>query len=997
MFENIEIQEGVYSYQAILDTICKNLPLGYTGGLGNLIIFPYPFVNGTVVDELTGEPLEYATIRIRGTNKGTTTDQTGNFLVRASYNDTLIVSYVGHVTQTIPLYITYPFIIQVGIRLKAQQLFLQQLTVNTGYYKVQNEELPGNISTTTSEQISRNPVSNPLQALQARMPGVFIEQLSGIPGSGFRVRIRGRNSLRDDGNNPLYIVDGVPFPDQSISSPAVGGGIVPFSSPLSMIPLSTIDRIDVLKDADATAIYGSRGANGIILITTKQASEQPTYVQGNFHFGFSQVSKHMDLLDNKQWVEMRKEAFQNDNVTPSIANAPDILLWDTTHNTNWQKELLGGTAPIATADITVSSGEGLTKFLATISMCKEGTVFPGSFFYQRAGGLLNITHHSKNGKFKSIVTINYSKDNSKLPIIDLSRQALSLSPVAPPMVVDNELNWGNGWVNPLAVIRKTYETQTTNSNTAATLQYDLYHGITLKTRIGYVSLGRDEMALNTVNSYSPQEISEGVTGSNWSAHHVIDTWITEPQIEYERIIANGKLELLMGLTFNQTNERGLTTFGYGYTEDALIRNIGSAPFQESFDPIASIYKYSAGFGRLNYTWRKKYILNLTGRRDGSTRFGPGNQFANFGAIGAAWILSQEPFIDHLPVVSFAKLRATFGTTGSDQIGDYGFYQTYSTGAFAYQGSTFVPNRLANPSYSWEESNKFEGGLVLGIFDNRIQVDLSWYRNQTSSQLTGLNLPGTTGFQTMQYNMPIAVRNTGIELLLSTVQIDRSDLKWKTSLNLTYPRNKLVRYDNLAGSNDAKKYAIGFPIDLIKRQATSIDPETGGFLLSDEILRPRGVRYYGGIDNVIRFRNFELSVLLQFVKQIKNSYSYYLPAPGLRDSNQPVDVMKRWQSEGDIDVGHKFTQNPLTVLAYYDGVNEGDVAYTDASYMRLKNLSLSYSIQSKLLQKIAIANVRLSIQAQNVFTITDYFSDPESADPSVLPPLRTVTAGMSITF
>jgi TonB-linked SusC/RagA family outer membrane protein len=1000
-YKNVSVPIIRLSVAEALDSALRQTHLGYEESNRNIIVFRKPDIHtikGEILDQISNEPIPGASIKTKfDSSKVTISNEEGLFEITVADYDIVIFSSSGRTVRQIPANAFFQKSGTVFKTVYLEPLVLDEVLINTGYYTLTNEELVGNISSVTSKEIARSPVLNPLQAMQARNPGVYIEQLTGVPGGGFKIRIRGRNSLRENGNDPLYEVDGVPYPAQSIAS-SVGSQVIPLSNPLSLLSPALIDRIDVLKDADATAIYGSRGANGVVLISTQKAERKVAGAEASFHSGFSAVAQPIKLLNSKQWLEMRREAFKNDQVTATNANAPDLLVWDTTRYTDWQKELIGGIAPVTNATVSLFGGEERTKFLFTGSMARQGTVFPGSFDYLRFAGLFNLNYHSKDNRFQSTITINYSRDRNELPTIDLASKAVTLSPVAPALYDShNQLNWDDEWINPLSLVQKPYTAKTSNVLASTTLSYELLPKFVIKTRMGLTNIDKNEMGLDPVSSYSPQQIATGITGTNTTSTSTLDTWIVEPQLEYTYTLGQGTLQFLSGMTLQQSVTHANTTIGYGYPNDALIENIASAPYQEIKDPVYSKYKYSAGYGRINYTWREKYIVNLTGRRDGSTRFGTGNQFANFGAVGAAWIITKEPFTDYIHFISFAKLRASYGTTGSDQIGDYGFYQTYAAGQFGYQGGTFYPTRIANAMYSWEASTKLETALDIAFWRNRIHLELAWYRNETGNQLTGRNVPSTTGFRNIQYNMPITVRNTGVELILSTTQIDTESLHWSTSMNLTIPRNKLVKYDNLDGSNDAQQYAIGQSIELIKRQHTTIDPLTGNFLLGELVTKPRGVTLFGGIDNTIRFHNFELNVLLQFVKQVKESYQSLFYPPGSNVSNQPVEVMERWQKEGDTALGHRFTQNGAGYKEYSNGVNYGDVAYADASFIRLKNVALSYNIGATLLKKTPVQSLRINLQAQNLLTFTEYFTDPESLNPDTLPPLRTIVGGIQLTL
>jgi TonB-linked SusC/RagA family outer membrane protein len=1013
LFTDILVQEGLYTVRQLLDTVFLGTPFGYNESGRNIIVFKrsIPFkVQGRVVDSEIGEPLPSVSIVSEDKRRGTTTDEDGNFSIEVEKNEILVFSYVGRISKRITIHSN------AGLNVSLNAVTLDAVTINTGYYAVPHTQAVGNVFSMSDTQIKRSPASNLLQSLQGRVPGAFIEQLSGIPGGGYTIRIRGRNSLREEGNNPLYIIDGVPYPSVTLSSPDVGGDILPRSNPLNAIDPASIERIEILKDADATAIYGSRGANGVVLVTTKRANRPVPGAEVRMYSGFGQVAHHMDLLNSQQWVTMRKEAFRNDNVTLSAANAYDLVRWDTTRYTDWQEKLIGGTAQITNANVSVYGGKGQTHFLLTGDYRKETTVFPGAFDYVRAGTLLNLEHESENNRFHLSLTPNFSHEKTFLPVADLTSQAVSLPPVAPSLYTTyGELNWAdNTWTNPLAYTIQTYESKTSNFILNNIASYRVLTGLHIRANIGYNMMVRDEMRLEPIRSHSPTQIAQGITGTNISATNKLTTFITEPQIDYARTLGRGKINILVGATYQRSLQQGKTIGASGIINDGLIRDQGSAPHLEQYESLYQHYKYAAFFSRINYTWGSRYILNVTGRRDGSSRFGSSNGFATFGAVGAGWIFTNEAFADPWDGVSFGKLRFSYGTTGSDQIGDYGYLDSYKATPLGYNGGGIKAVRPENPAYSWELSRKMEVGLALGFVKNRIQLDLSYYRNRSSNQLVGRRLPELTGFSTVQYNTPATVQNSGLEVLLSTTQIDSKDWTWTSSANFTLLDNKLVRYDNLAASGDNTRYRIGNPVDIkMLYHYTGIDPKTGNFTFQDKnndgldftdrYAVSYGPRFYGGIDNVIRYRHFELSFLFQFVKQTRQDLIAFFPVPpGGQTQNQPVNVMQRWQKEGDVAPIHRFTQG-AGVPEYRQGILNGDMIYADASYIRLKSAALYYTVFYRTVETFGEEeekrqkSIKLFVMGQNLLTFTGGFKglDPESLDPRVLPPLRIVNAGVEI--
>ncbi len=974
-------------------------------------------ITGTVTDT-NKQPMAGVNIMVKGTTNGTTTDAEGKYTIGTEEKDALVFSFIGYVT--VELQINNQS--QIDVVLIEDTKNLSEVVVNAGYWEVKEKEQTGNISRVTAEEIQKQPISNPLQAIQGRMTGVYIQQNTGMPGGGFKIQVRGQNSLRNgsdgtvNGNLPLYLIDGVPFTATSLTSPSISGNNISGGNPLSTINPNDIESIEVLKDADATAIYGSRGANGVILITTKKAKEGKTSLNLDVYQGIGQVSNFMDLLNTTQYNTMRKEACNNDGILPTLANAPDLLAWDSTRNTNWQKKLMGGTGQITNAQISLSGGSDKTKFLFAGGYYRETTVFPGDNSFQRGTGRLTINHQSEDKKLKMEGSVSYSSSNSSIPSIDFTAMAVSLPPNAPALYDDNgNLNWENGtWTNPLALLERKYNSTIENLVTNASLSYQIISGLNIKSTVGYTNMNVKEHWANPLSAYNPQDLA-GRTGSATFGDSNIKTWIIEPQADYIRKLGDGILSAVTGTTFQQSVQSGRTVEGNGYTNDAFLENISAATNIRIAEDTYTEYRYAAAFARLNYNWKEKYILNLTGRRDGSSRFGAGNRFANFGAAGAAWIFSKESFFNPVSFLSFGKLRTSYGTTGSDAIGNYQFLETYSSTPYPYAGSNGLAlTRLANPDYSWETNKKFETAMELGFLKDRITLAASFYWNRSTGQLVGLPLPAITGQSSVQFNLPATVQNQGWEFQISTTNFINANFQWSSKVNMTLPSNKLTEFPDLQNFPAyIARFDVGKSINTYKvYQFNQVDPQTGLYTMidlnndgiitspSDYIgLKKVTQAYYGGIGNTVKYKDIQLDFFVQFVKQTGYNYQQSFTIPG-RLSNQPAVVMERWQQPGDMADIQRFTAvDPTAAVstAYYQNIASNNFI-TDASFVRLKNISLSWQLPSTWMQKVKMNGSRIYIQGQNVLTFTKYKGlDPETQFSQSLPPLRMLTAGIHITL
>ncbi|HTL09818.1 MAG TPA: SusC/RagA family TonB-linked outer membrane protein [Chitinophagaceae bacterium] len=972
-------------------------------------------VRGMVSNE-KNEPLSGVSVIARPSGPSTVTDEKGQFqLAQLAAGTVLELSFVGYRLQQLTVvsnrYLT--------IHLVPAEHTLDDIIVK-GYYSSSKRLNTGSVSGVTARTIATQPVSNVLTALEGRMPGVYIAQATGIAGGGININIRGRNSIAA-GNDPLYIIDGIPFTSTPLGSSI--SVITKQGNPLASINPADIEQVEVLKDADATAIYGSRGANGVVLISTKKAVAGKTTATLNYSTGIAQLARKMKLLNREQYLAMRHEAFANDGLTPTAGDiySTDLLAWDTTRQTDWQQNLLGGTATVNDVQASVSGGAANTQFVVSGNYRRETTVFPGEFAYKKAGLHASMLAASANQRLKLNFSGSYFTDNNRLSRTDPTLAALTLAPVAPPPFDSmGNLNWDNFFIaNPYGPLLETYQVKTSTALANAVLSYQLLPGLTAKTSIGYTKIEASEVSLAPLASINPLF---GITsGSSSFGNSSAATFIWEPQLEYKQEMAAGKLQLLLGSSLQHTEKQASLLLATNFADDALLANkaaAGSITVDNSIntDNYYQQYKYQGVFARAHYNWRDKYLVNLTARRDGSSRFGPGKQFANFGAAGIAWIFSQEQFIKkHLRFLSFGKWRASYGTTGNDQIPDYGYLSSYRPSTYAYNGNPgLYPARLLNPAYGWELNKKLELALETGFIHDRILLTVSYYRNRSGNQLVGIALPATTGFTTIQGNLPATVENRGWELEANVINLQTKQFEWRTAINLSFPSNKLVSYPGIERSAYANVYVVGKSLNSqYKYHSTGVDPATGQYSFED-INKDNAISFpddaialkkvaqtmFGGISNQLQYKQWQCSFFIQVVKQSGYNYQLDFPVPGLTFGNQPVDVQQRWQQPGDIASVQRFTTDPSSTAynLYADHIYNGDAIIEDASFVRLKNLSLSYTLSAQQLGALHLQQASLYLQAQNIFTISSYKGlDPETMSSAVLPPLRQLSAGIQFTF
>jgi len=466
--------------------------------------------------------------------------------------------------------------------------------------------------------------------------------------------------------------------------------------------------------------------------------------------------------------------------------------------------------------------------------------------------------------------------------------------------------------------------------------------------------------------------------------------------------------MLVGATFEERTQNYLNIIAANFLSNDLIWNLSNAATQLINKDSDMMYRYTALFGRLNLTHADKYIINLTGRRDGSSRFGANNRFANFGAVGAAWLFSREKLFSDSNWLSFGKLRTSYGVAGSDLIGDYQYLNTFGINSQKYDGQAGLdPLRLYNPDFSWETNKKIEVALELEFFNGRVAPSVSWYRNRSSNQLVGIPLPATTGFASVNANLAATVENSGWEFTLRTLNIDRKNFQWSMNMNMSIPRSKLITFPNLNESTYANRYVIGLPITIKKvYNYTGINSETGLYEFEDvngdgkidvndrETAVNVGVEFFGGLSTNLRYKRWSVGMLWQFVKQTGYTPDYNSQAPGASNN-----MHKRMQDYFSIDNPQGTYQIPTTgknTAAVQAAANYrlSNAVIADASYIRLKTLQLNYSINS-----VQMPNTRTEIflQGHNLLTFTKFWGHDPETTLNYLPALRTIAIGFKIDF
>ncbi len=966
-------------------------------------------ISGTVTQN--GQPLNNVSVFQEGTSEVTVTNSSGKYQIQISgENPVLIFKHPDYSEERSEIGAQSIVNIMLSNRVKE----IEEVVLNAGYYTVKERESTGSIAKVTAKDIENQPVTNVLSAIQGRVPGVNITQNSGVPGGGYSIQIRGRNSLRTyanseiDGSQPLYIVDGVPI--GSGMTATYGANILSDANlnPLSNISPIDIESIEILKDADATAIYGSRGANGVVLVTTKRAKRGTLGLTFNSSYALSNSLSNLKMMNTDQYIDMRKQAYANDGISTYPATAYDINgKWDQSRYTDWNKVLLGNTAVTSNIQLSLSGGREKTSFLLSYGHNEQTTVFAKDFRYKTNTLLGNIAHRSVDNRFNFNMSTLFSKLEHDIINLDNTSTALFLPPNAPALYgAAGNINWENNtFDNPLAAYNSTYSNNNIQFMNNFTAGYELLKNVQVKLNGGINYQTFDELSLSPSTIYNP---SLGVGPANsraFQSNKSRFSYTLEPQVNWSLKKDRHQLDVLAGGTYqSDLNTQGAIQ-GYGFTNNAFIQNISAATTKLISDQISTEYRYTAVFARLNYQFDQRYIINITGRRDGSSRFGSNRKFANFGAVGAAWLFSNENFLKDIPWLSFGKLRASYGSSGTDNIGNYQYNDTYITSTLGYNNVTgLVPSKLFNPNFSWEKTIKLESALELGFFKERLNLTASFYRNRSSNQLVGYQLPSVTGFTSVLANLDATIQNTGWELEVTGRPLT-SNFKWETSLNLSVPRNKLISFPGLEGSTYANSYVIGESVNIVKLyHLEGINPQNGQYVFTDyngdgkisspddrQTVKNLGVDYFGGWNNSFSYKNWSFSFLVQFVKQQSRNFNYLISAPGLM-RNLPVEALNVWSPDNPdgLYMPYHATASPLHSL-----FQMSDASVSDGSFIRLKNIQLTYRIP---LQGKLIREAKVYFQGQNLYTWTKYFGlDPEFSSIGFLPPLKTYSFGMQINF
>ncbi|RZS75021.1 SusC/RagA family TonB-linked outer membrane protein [Pseudobacter ginsenosidimutans] len=1006
----------------------------------------------------TGEPVAGASVTIKGRRAGTISSSAGQFsLSNLSDTASILITSIGFnpvevsIKRLAALETGTSYLLKTGsvrkvtaseyvITLSLADNILDE-AVTTAYSRTSRKLAIGTIGTIKAEDIEKQPVFNALEVLAGKVPGVSVTPISGNRAAPVQVIIRGKNSINETtSTDPLYVVDGIPWTTLNISPyfgrfptslGAVQGGFTKTygENPLLSINPRDIERIDVLKDANATAIYGSRGANGVILITTKKAQKGPASFNMSVSNGLSYVQKYNTLLNTPEYLAVRREALMNDGITPDIYNAPDVMKWDSTKYTDWQR-WAAGTGSTTDINARLSGGSLQTNYFlsATYSTIKEPMNLDGK--NQRGSFNSSLNHTSANRRFNMTIGNNMAITRVKAYAIN---DLQSLPPNAPDAYDEKgEFNfepYRGQYMSefPFGGLKKPSDSKTFSLASHINVSYELLKGLTLSARAGY------NYSQNENGDYTPAAASDPLYPGNYSMAFFGKTlnksWTVEPQLRYNTYLGRGNLSVQLITNMQSVTTRSETVTASLFPSDEMMKSYMYASlkdFQENYGEYKNVFAVAT----IRYDWDNKYSINLVGRRDGSSRFGPGKQFGSFGSAGFAWVASEEGWLKKLMPswMNLVKFSASYGKTGSDNIGDYEYLSRWSNllvlgganGMLAYNNvNAFHVIRPLNQDFRWETNLKSDITASLGFLQNKLMLDMTWYSELSKDQLTNVDMPFMTGFGAALENRDAQVRNSGIEFNLSANLINSKDWGLSLSFNIGRNWNKLVDFPSLENSVYKGRLRVGSSTStMYLLRYTGIDPMTGYYTFEDRnkdgkvyrgsnqfpqeaiddryIEVEQEVKYQGGFGINLRWKSLMLSSFFDFENKLGLD-PYLLIVPGGRFNSVVPDAIKNnhWKKPGDQAIYPRYTTMPSLL----GPIENSDAAWVNRSFVRMNTLSVSWELPATWLNRIKMKGASLAVQTGNLFIFSPYKDiNPDMQKlSSAIPRSRTITTRLSFNF
>lgn len=962
-------------------------------------------ITGTITSGSDKEPIPGANVQIKGTTVGSITDLDGNFSINVpSDNSILVFSYIGYLTQEI----TVGSRTRIDVVLREDVKQLGEVII-VGYGEQDRKTLTSSISSVSSKDIENLPMSSPDQMMQGRASGVLITSNSGTPGGGMFVRVRGTTSINAD-NDPLYVVDGIPIVSGNLSAVGLGGGT---ANAMADINPADIESMEILKDASATAIYGARAANGVVLITTKRGKSQKARVSIGSYYGTQSVWRRPDLVDGSTFETLRNEAAVNNGGQPIYPNPSQAI------STNYA-DFVFRDAPISNVDVSVTGGNDQVRYLVSASdFRQDGIIAPTAF--GRKTGRLNLDAFVSD-KLKIGTSILYSRNTrNRVNNDDNIAGALGGTHFFPsnlaPYQEDGSYTKFSIFENPIAVIKENDITMVTNRVLATVYgEYEFFPGLSLRSNfsVDYNNVKEDTYINTLLNA------GAAVNGQATSIVSVNDNWIQENVLNYQTSFAGGHtLSVLLGTSLQQSTFERTSATGQQFPSNDFKR-IASAAVQTS-SSTGSVWGIASVFTRVNYSLKNRYLFTLNVRRDGSSRFGEANRWGTFPSAALGWRISEEKFFDNVNFISDLKLRTSYGVTGNQNgINDFQSRGLWSGGANYTNTPGTEPSQLANPDLKWEKTAQFNIGVDVAFFQDKMSVTLDYYNKQTTDLLLAVPIPRSSGFTSIFQNFG-EMENKGFELSINANAVAKKDFTWDVSFNIAQNKNNIKK---LAQSipvynRDIIRMEEGIPMySFWMHNQLGVDPQTGNPIWeTKEAGRPFDPNidrfivgnawpdFFGGLTNTFKYKNLDAMIFFQYSygNDQLNWNRFFQEHGGTRNTNFLGSQLDRWQQPGDI------TMVPRMTNANYAANLRPSRFVEDGSYLRLKNVSIGYTLPASWINRLGMSSARVYVSGQNLLTFTNYSGmDPEvnatattattqGVDFYTMPQPRVYMGGFNITF
>jgi TonB-linked SusC/RagA family outer membrane protein len=974
-------------------------------------------ISGKVTSLEDGSAVPGVNVLVKGTNNGTSTDTEGNFKIAIKRTDKVLVfSAIGFGNQEE----------QIGnrsvinVELKPDVTSLTEVVV-IGYGEQDRKTLTSSVSSVSSKEIANIPMPSADQLMQGRAAGVQVSSNSGTPGGGMTVRVRGTTSINAD-NNPLYVVDGIPISNSPLASQGVGGQVV---NPMADINPADIESMEILKDASATAIYGARAANGVVIITTKRGANAKPKVSFGAYWGSQSLWKQPQVITSgPEFERLSNEAAVNNGGRAPFAN-PDAAV-----STDWNS-LIFQNAPIRNYDVSVAGGDTKIRYLVSLNNFKqEGIIRPSDFGRTTARVNLDfaVTDKVKVGTSLMLarsIRNRGQNDNNIYGALGAAFFNPSNIPVYQP---DGSYTKFSIFENPVTAINEQdYKMVTNRFLGNMYLDYEIAEGLTFRSSWSMdYSSNKEDLYYNTL-------MIQGVAtrGRGISSVTVDNNWVSENTLSYQKSLGGGhKINALIGNSFQETYIERTFAEGQQFPSNDFQR-INSAAVQLSGSG-ATGFGIASYFGRVNYSFKGKYLATVNVRRDGSSRFGTENRWGTFPSIALGWRISDEKFMQKVDFVSNLKLRTSYGSVGNQNFSvldsddangiylrDFISRGLWSGGANYGDLPGTEPVQLANPNLKWETTTQLNVGLDFSILKNKLNFTIDYYNKQTKDLLLAVPLPRSTGFNSQIQNFG-QMENKGIELGINATVLNKEGLTWNVSFNIARNRNLIKRLASpfTQFTRDLIRLEEGVPMfSFWLHRQLGVNAETGDAIWdggADGVFNASVDRFivgnaqpdfYGGITNNFTWKGFDLMVFFQYSygNDQLNWNRFFQEHGGTRNTNFSQSQLGRWQKSGDQ------TMIPRMTNANYAGNLRPSRFLEDGSYMRLKNIVLGYTVPKKLVEKASLSNVRFYVSAQNLLTFTKYTGlDPElntggnlslvqGVELYAMPQPRMFTAGFNVTF